>query len=160
MTTELQQLKLEMDRNVHDNVLLAAGVGLVPVPLVDFVGLTIVNVKMLRVLSETANKPFSDNLGKSIVIALLAGIGIPRLALAGSQSISKWLPVIGPSFATVAMPVFSGGITYAIGQLFAAHLRNGGSCLDFNVTEQQEEMAAAYEEGKASVEAEMEPATA
>ena len=61
------------DRIIRENVLWAAGGGLIPVPILDVFAITLIEVKMLRELADTYNLSFRDDQAKSIVVALALG---------------------------------------------------------------------------------------
>ena len=141
---------------INKNVALAAGVGLLPVPVVDFVGISLINLNMLRELADTYGVPFSENLGKTMVASLLAGLGAGRLAVMGVASVAKFLPGLGTAFSAIALPTFAAASTYAIGRVFDIHFRVGGNFFDFNLKSKQEELKYFYEEGRKAALADME----
>ena len=54
-------------------MLWASGGGLIPVPILDIIAITAVDVKMLRELSALYELPFREHQVKSILASLLAG---------------------------------------------------------------------------------------
>jgi uncharacterized protein (DUF697 family) len=119
----------------------SAAAGLIPVPFVDMVVVSGVQLQMLRRLSEIYGVPFSDNRGKSI-IASLAGSVIPASTATttamGVTSVIKSFPGVGTTVAALTMPVFSAGATYVIGKVFIQHFASGGTLLDFNPPDYRE----------------------
>jgi uncharacterized protein (DUF697 family) len=111
--------------------------GLIPLPLVDLATVGGVQIQMLRRLSQIYNVPFSANRGKAL-IAALAGSLIPASSGLGAASLIKSVPVAGTVVSALAMPVFSGGATYAIGMAFIEHFASGGTLLDFNAPDYRE----------------------
>src|SRR5690606_16937809 len=61
------------DALVRKHALAAAGVGLIPLPAVDFLALTGVQANLLRKLSAAYDVPFSEELGKKLVGSLVGG---------------------------------------------------------------------------------------
>src|SRR5688500_16483240 len=89
---------------VRRNSLWAMGVGLVPLPLVAVLGISAVQLKMVRELTLRYGIPFSHHKAKNIVGALLGGIG--SVTAAGlAFSLLKFIPVVGMSASAVAMPL-------------------------------------------------------
>ena len=129
--------------------------GLIPVPLVDMVAVSGVQLLMLRRLSEIYGVPFSDNRGKSL-IASLAGSVIPASTATttamGVASMLKAFPGIGTTVATLTMPAFSAGATYVIGKVFIQHFASGGTLLDFNPPDYREFIKAQKEKWDARLQ--------
>ena len=109
----------------------SAGFGLVPLPFVDFVTTTGFSLKMLHSLAKYYGIEFRSELGKSAITSLLAGASAPMLTL-GAVSIFKSIPILGLPLAVATGPIFTGGITYAIGRVFTAHFGSGGTLFNFD----------------------------
>ena len=122
----------EAKRIVKNSELWAMGVGAVPIPVVDLIGLTAVQVNMLSQLSRHYGVPFTDNTVKAAVAAILGGFVPTRLAWGGARSLLKAVPVVGPLAAALAMPSFAVASTRVVGLLFVRHFESGGTLLDFD----------------------------
>lgn len=109
----------------------AAGVGLIPVPAVDFVALTAIQANLLRKLSAFYNVPFTEEIGKKVIGALVGGYAPVAFALPVA-SLVKMIPVIGQTAGVLAMSVMAGASTYAIGKVFVQHFESGGTFLNFD----------------------------
>jgi uncharacterized protein (DUF697 family) len=72
------------------------------------------------------------------VIASLAGTAIPVTSGIGAASMLKFVPILGTITAGFAMPVLSGGATFAIGKAFIQHFASGGTLLDFHAPDYRE----------------------
>ena len=135
MTPEQRQ---EMASGLVDRFALWSGVaGLIPVPIVDVLAVGGLQIQMLRRLSQVYGVPFSENRGKA-VIASLAGTAIPVTSGIGAASMLKFVPILGTITAGFAMPVLSGGATFAIGKAFIQHFASGGTLLDFHAPDYRE----------------------
>lgn len=117
---------------VRRNVYWALGLGLIPVPLVDFVALTGVQVKMLKELSELYGVKFFEDKTKTIIGSLIAGLGSRSLAGLVARSVFKLIPGYGLLIGTLGGAAFGGALTLAIGNLFVMHYESGGTLLDFD----------------------------
>lgn len=107
---------------VRNHVIGAAALGLVPLPLVDFVGLTALHSRMLKGLCEIYGHSYTDNRIKTWLSSIVGGYAS---AYVGRRLLMNWLKVIpGMSLAT---SVSAGVVTYALGLLFRRHFNNGGT---------------------------------
>jgi uncharacterized protein (DUF697 family) len=138
----------EANRVIRQNVLWAAGGGVIPFPLLDMIAITVVNVKMLKELSVVYEVPFKEDQVKNIVASLLAGLGAPTLGMAMTVSLVKAVPVIGVLSAFVAVPGLAAAFTYAVGKVFVQHFASGGTFLDFDPKKVRAHFAREFEEGK------------
>ncbi len=109
----------------------SAGFGLVPLPFLDFATTTGFSLKMLHSLSKYYGIEFRTELGRSAIASLLGGASAPLLAV-GAVSLFKSIPLLGLPLAVATGPIFTGGITYAIGRVFTAHFGSGGTLFDFD----------------------------
>jgi uncharacterized protein (DUF697 family) len=109
----------------------AAGFGFIPVPIVDFVGLTATQIKLLKSLGDLYGVKYVDGYIKNTVAALINGYAplqfAPLLA-----SVIKSVPIIGQSAGALSMAALGGGMTYAIGKVFVQHFESGGTFLTFD----------------------------
>jgi uncharacterized protein (DUF697 family) len=136
------------EKIIRQNVLWAAGGGVIPIPVVDMIAITVVELKMLKELSALYEVPFREDQVKNIVASLLAGLGAPTLGMALTVSLVKAVPVIGVMSAFVAIPGLAAAFTYAVGKVFVQHFASGGTFLDFDPKKVREHFAREFEEGK------------
>jgi uncharacterized protein (DUF697 family) len=133
---------------IMQNVVWAIGGGALPLPLIDMIAITVVNVKMLKELSTVYEVPFQEDQVKSILSALLAGLGAPMIGMAATVSLAKAVPVFGMISALLTVPSLSAAFTYAVGKIFVQHFASGGTFLDFDPKKVREHFARQFEEGK------------
>lgn len=138
---------VESKRIIKNRVLASVGVGLIPLPLVDMVGLTGVQLEMLSKLAKLYEVPFRKNVGKSIIASLVGGV-LPASMMSGSFSVLKAVPVIGWVAGAATMSVLGGATTYAVGKVFVQHFEAGGNLLNFDPVAMKEYFAQQFEEGK------------
>ena len=112
-------------------------------PFVDFAAVTGVQVNMVRSLSKLYGKDFNEQIGKSLVTALV-GTSLARMA----ASAVKTIPLLGSILGTATQAVLSGASTYAVGQVFIHHFDKGGSLSDFSPEDLKEKYKAEFERGK------------
>lgn len=117
---------------IRRNMLWALGAGVVPVPIVDLVAVTGVQVKMLSELSSLYEVSFREDLAKKLIGSLVSGaLGVSTGVVIGG-SLAKLIPVVGTAFGIVSTPILSGAATRALGKVFVMHLESGGTLLDFD----------------------------
>ncbi|QTA89719.1 YcjF family protein [Desulfonema magnum] len=138
----------KLDKLIRHHVYGAVAVGLLPVPLADFAGLTVVQLNLLRKLAQLYNIPFSKGLVKNILSSMVGG-ALPT-AVSGplAVSISKFIPAIGTTAGVVTMPIVAGATTYAVGKVFVQHFASGGTFLTFNPEKVKAYYTEMFKEGE------------
>ncbi len=139
------------DRNraeeiIRSHVLWAMGAGLIPVPIVDFVAVTSIQVDMLQQLTHLYGASYSQSTGKAFVSAL-TGTTLARMG----ASFVKGIPGIGTVLGGASMSVMSGASTYGVGQVAINVLSSSGSLRDFDSSQAKRAYEQAYERGKSYV---------
>lgn len=128
----------------------AAGIGLIPLPGVDFVALTALQLNLLRKLSNFYGIPFTEEIGKKVIGSLAAGYLPVAIALPVS-SILKAIPLIGLATGILAGSAIAGASTYATGKVFVQHFESGGTFLNFDPTAVREYYQSQFKEGSSVV---------
>ena len=124
--------KEDVDRLIRYHVWGAMGIGLIPFPIIDYVGLTGIQLNMLRKLAQTYHIPFFKDRVRTIISPLI-GAAIPGFVGAPlAVSLSKMIPVLGQTAGVITMPIVAGATTYAIGKIFVQHFASGGTFLTFD----------------------------
>lgn len=142
-----ETLEAEALNIVRRNALWAMGVGLVPVPVVDIFGVSAVQLKMVRELALHYSLPFSETDAKSLIGALVGGLG--SVTAAGvAFSLLKFVPLVGQTAAAVAMPATVGAATYAVGKVFIQHFSSGGTLRNLDPAAMGEYFRKEFEEAK------------
>ena len=135
------------ERIVRNHMLIAMGVGLVPFPIVDMVGITGVQLNMLRKLSNIYEVPFTEHKVKNILASLIGGGSAIPLS-SSLLSLTKIIPGIGQAIGAVTMPVTAGATTYAVGMVFHQHFASGGTFLTFDPDKVRDYYAKMIAKGK------------
>ncbi|MHB8522430.1 MAG: YcjF family protein [Limisphaerales bacterium] len=139
----------QADKIVKNNMYWSMGVGAVPVPLVDLVGIAGFQIRMIKELSHLYGVRFSEHTAKNIVSALIGSIGARALTVITVGSMIKTLPMAGAFIGGVlCMPAIAGGTTYAVGKVFIRHYESGGTLLDLNTDKAKAYFSAKFQEGK------------
>lgn len=140
--------KKTLDAIIRRHVHGAIAVGLIPVPIVDFIGLTGVQLNMLKKIADEYHIPYQKKTVTSL-ISSLAGGALPS-ALTGplAASVAKAVPLMGQTAGVVTMPILAGAATYAIGKVFVQHFASGGTFLTFDPDQVREHFEKMYHEGR------------
>ena len=136
------------DKVIRNYALGAIVPRLIPVPMLDLVVVTGVQLKMLHSLAQTYGVPFKEEAGRSALAALVGGtasLGASRIV----TSAVKAIPFVGQITGAVTMPVINGGSTYAIGKVFKQHFEAGGTFLTFDASKVRAYFEEQFKEGKA-----------
>lgn len=122
----------ELHEIIKHHVWVAMGVGLVPLPLVDLVAVSSVQLNMLRKIAKAYHVPFLRDSVKNVLSSLL-GAALPiTLAPRVAASLTKLIPGVGQTVGVITMPILSGASTYAVGKVFVQHFASGGTFLTFD----------------------------
>ena len=119
------------DKIIMKHIYGSLAAGLIPIPFADFAAISGIQLNMLRKLSEIYNVPFSRDMVKNLIGALLGG-SAPASAGRILSSAIKTVPVVGQIVGGVGTSMLSGASTYAIGKVFNRHFAEGGTFLTFN----------------------------
>lgn len=140
------------DNIIRKHVLLAAGAGLIPVPLADLAAVTGIQVAMLSELSENYKVSFAKNQAKIVVSSMLGSIASREVATLGVSTMLKAIPGVGSLLGAVSMPLASGALTYAMGVTFKIHFSRGGNFGNLSFDSVREDFRRRIDEGKRFVE--------
>jgi uncharacterized protein (DUF697 family) len=138
-----KKMKTQAESTINNHALYAAGGGLIPIPIIDFMAVSSIQVDLVQNLCEIYNVNFYKNQGKSSISALVG----TSLASFGA-SLIKAIPGVGSFLGGISMSILSGATTYAIGQVFAEHFEKGGTMENLNVEDFSNFYKQKVEEGK------------
>jgi len=130
----------------------ALGLGAIPIPFVDAVGVFGAQIKMLRELSRLYGVEFSEARTKAIVSALISTIGGGIISITVVGSLLKLIPVVGAGLSLVAMPAVGAAVTLTLGNIFMMHFESGGTLLDFDAEAMREHFKSEFQKSKLVVE--------
>ncbi|MBM3552195.1 MAG: DUF697 domain-containing protein [Alphaproteobacteria bacterium] len=129
------------------NMLWSAGAGLVPVPLVELVAITAVELKLVKELAELYETPFQHDLAKSAIVSLIGGLGAVSIGRMLAYGSLRFIPLIGLPMAVASVSATAAGVTYAIGKVFTAHFETGGTLLDFDAEKMRKHFQEEFAKG-------------
>lgn len=143
--TEGREKRLEKIAKHH--ILASMGIGLIPLPIVDLVGLTGLQLNMVNKLATEYDVPFKQNAGKTIISSLMGGV-LPVTVGCALASLIKFIPLIGQTTGAVTMPVVAGASTYAVYKVFVQHFESGGTFLDLDPAKVKAYFKEQFNKGK------------
>ena len=155
--------KEEQARAIVRNYMLGnAAISLVPLPFVDLLALTGVQLKMMHSLANLYGVEFRSDLAKGLVFSLASSLGSLTVGAGIALSALKFIPGLFTPLSVLALPACSAALTYAVGRVFTLHFGMGGTLLDFDPKKMHEHFRKAYKEGLdvAATEAKSAPAAA
>lgn len=130
-----------------NHMLMAAGFGVVPVPIVDMVGFLAVQYAMTKKLAAVYDVEFSKERVRTIVFSLMGSVA--PVALTGTAaSFIKFIPVIGTFAGSVSVSTLGAASTYAIGRVFTQHFETGGTLLNFDAGKMRSYFKNEFEKGE------------
>jgi len=136
------------DRLVRNHVLGAMGVGLIPFPITDIVGLAAIQLNLLRKLAKLYHVPFRKGAARNILSSLLLSTFPVVVTPAIAFSIAKAVPIFGQTAGVLTLPVLGGASTYALGKVFIQHFASGGTFLTFDPEQVKDYYQRMFDEGK------------
>ncbi len=144
----MSEKQLEAEKIVRRYMWWSMGAGLVPVPFLDLVAVSGVQLKMLAEVSKVYNIPFQESRVKAVIGSLLGFIVPQSLACGVVGSAIKAIPGVGAIAGAPAMALFAGGAAWALGKVFIQHFESGGTFLDFDPEKVKEHFRAHFQEGQ------------
>ncbi|MCI5161738.1 MAG: DUF697 domain-containing protein, partial [Candidatus Electrothrix sp. AX5] len=135
------------DSVIKKHIIFSMGVGLIPVPIIDMVAITGVQLNMLRKLAEIYEVPFNDHKVKSTLSSLVGG-GVTVPVARTLLSLTKMIPLAGQVIGFVTMPITAGATTFAVGKVFNQHFASGGTFLTFDSEKVRDYYTSMFEKGK------------
>lgn len=127
--TSAQTAALRADNIIKKHVIGAMGAGLVPFPIVDMVGVALIEVNMITELAAAYNFPVPRALVVYKLLISLAGAVGPIFLSLYFQNAVKALPLVGHAIYLGAFSLSGGISVYAVGKLFQKHFESGGTFL-------------------------------
>lgn len=137
-------IEIKADGLIKNHVILAAGAGMIPFPLIDLLTTSTIQLRLLAKISALYGVSFRKKLGKSIIGALVGGTSSSVMAV-GTSSLLKSIPIVGHAAGICAVSIYAAASTYAVGHVFASHFRTGGTLADFSTEESKARYTQLYQ---------------
>jgi len=136
----------QADGVIKEHVIGALGLGLFPVPVLDVVGISVIQLRMLRGLCGLYGVPYSLQLAR-VAVGLVLGALLPVKATVLVASLLKLIPGFGSLIAGSTSSVTAGAIVYASGRIFVTHFEQGGNLVDFDIAQVSPDLREQFVEG-------------
>ena len=145
LVSHSEKKKKEANKILEDYILYTAGLGFVPIPVVDTLAIAGVQLNMLRKLAQLYEIDFAPQLTKSIIGVWLSSVGT---TLSGF----KFFPGIGMTVGIIKTSAIGAAYTFALGKVFIQHFDQGGTMLDFDPIASRQFFQQEIEKGKQLVQ--------
>lgn len=133
---------------IHRYTLIAAGVGVVPSPMVNSVGIAVMEIAMIDEMAKNYNFgfPTKQALVKAF-LSLVISIGPVYIAMKSRSAVSS-IPVVGLLLSAGIYSIAGAISVYAVGKVFQRHFESGGTTLSMDNAFLRKIFKEAYQEGK------------
>ncbi|MDR3122185.1 MAG: DUF697 domain-containing protein [Treponema sp.] len=132
---EIPQIDAATKARVQDIIknrsLLAAGLGILPVPVFNFVSATAVQITMVQSITRLYNIDVKKSWIKNIIASVLGGLSSTGLSGVAARGLGA-APLVGTSLAVLSAPALNGLTTYAIGYMFVRYFESPEGFLKTN----------------------------
>ena len=132
-----------IDSIIREKVFISLGAGIIPIPMVDILAVSAIQVAMVRQISRAFDIDYRESDGKALITAL-TGASMARLG----GSLVKAIPGVGTFIGGATSAVLSAASTYALGEVFKKHFETGGTFLDFDLASLKKYYDDMFEKGK------------
>jgi uncharacterized protein (DUF697 family) len=124
--------KARIQEIIKNRSLLAAGLGIVPVPVFNLVSATAVQIAMVQTITRLYNVEVKKSWIKNILASVLGGFTATGLSVAAAGGLGA-APLVGTSLAVLSAPALNGLTTYAVGYMFVRYFESPDGFLKANV---------------------------
>ncbi len=149
--SEKKIISEKADEIIKKHIFASSAVGLIPLPFVDFIGVTGIQINLLRLLSNDYNVPFNKDIVKQLIGALIGGGVSASMGARIGATLTKAIPGPGIFLGAVGMSSISAASTYAIGKVFKRHFEDGGTFLTFDPEKARAYYRQMFKEGEKRV---------
>lgn len=131
--------------------LVAAGIGVLPSPMVNSVGIAVLEIAMIDDLARNYNFGFPTKpaLVKAF-ISLVSSIGPVYLAAKSKSAVSA-VPLVGRLLSAGIYSITGAIAVYAVGKIFQRHFESGGRTLSMDNSFLRKIFKEDYQEGKEKI---------
>ena len=142
-TMEKNNLKQKAEEIIKRHVAWTLAVSAIPLPFVDVIGATAIQMDMIRQMSKLYGFDYDANKGKTLITSLIT------TTLAGSlAATTRTLPEVGRAASWLTTIMLQAAATYAIGVVFMSNFEQGVALIDFNLDKAGDLFEEAFEKGK------------
>ena len=125
------ETRAKAEEIIKARALLAAGMGIVPVPAFNFVSAMAIQIAMVQSITRLYNIEVKKSWIKNIISSVLGGCVTTGLAGFSASTLGA-APLIGNSLVVLSAPAINGLTTYAIGYMFVRYFESPDGFLKSN----------------------------
>lgn len=133
---------------IKNHVIAAMGIGLIPSMVVDVVGITAIEVNMIRAMAKIYDFPVPDKLVAAKILISLAGSIGPVYFSLKARSALKGVPLVGHAVFVGILSISGGASMYAVGKIFQKHYESDGTFLNSDNSAIRAYFTKKYHEGR------------
>lgn len=150
---EAEKREAKARRTVLLHALVTVLAGLLPIPFLDLLVMSFIQVRMLKKVGEIYGYSFTGEQRRyELLGVLMGGVALPVLMVPVWGSLLKLLPVIGTFGGILAVMLSTGPLSYALGLTFIQHFESGGTLLSFEPGKMRQVLRAYYKQGRQPVQ--------
>jgi uncharacterized protein (DUF697 family) len=124
--------RAKVEEIVKKHSWIAAGLGIVPVPVFNFVSVTAVQISMAQALTRVYDIEVKKSWIKNIISSVLGALATTGVGVtAGGAALG--VPLVGLSLSSLTAPALNGVTTYAVGYMFIRYFESPDGILKTNV---------------------------
>lgn len=139
---------LQAENCIKDHVIAASVIGLIPSVTLDVVGITAIEIRMIRHLAYIYSFPVPHKLvAAKVLISLIGSIG-PVYFSVKFHSALKGVPLLGYAVSVGLLSITGGAAVYAVGRIFQKHYQSGGLFLSRDNVQIRDYFRKMFKEGK------------
>jgi uncharacterized protein (DUF697 family) len=139
--------RARVEKIIKRHSLLAAGLGIVPVPLFNLISVTAIQIDMVQTITRLYNVEAKKSWIKNTIASALGGLGATGIAGLAAENLAA-VPMIGSSLVSFTAPALNGFSTYAIGYMFKQYYESSDGFLKANAHALTEWFKEGFKEGR------------
>jgi uncharacterized protein (DUF697 family) len=121
----------KVEEIIKNRSLLSAGIGIIPVPVVNLLSVMAIQINMVQDITRLYNVEVKKSWIKNIISSVLGGLATTGLSGVAAGSLVA-VPLVGTSLAVLSAPALNGLTTYAIGYMFVRYFESPDGILKTN----------------------------
>jgi len=123
-----RRLAIKADKLIRKHALSSGVFGYAPFPVLDGLGIMVVQRTMLKQLAKNYKVSYSRSLAKDLLNTLVGGV-VSRAAMPIAL---KMIPGVGVLLGSTGMAAIGSASTFAVGKVFKQHFERGGTMKNFD----------------------------
>ncbi len=141
--SENPEKKKDVDDIITSHIVFSMTAGAIPVPLVDFVAITAIQIDLIKQIADFHGADYDRNKGKTLASSLV-GTSLAKIGASAAKSI----PGVGTLLGISSQVILAGASTYALGKVFDSHFSEKKSLIDFDMDTMKKKYNRFMEKGK------------